>query len=97
MTYLCVNCEFLPLYVLNDCSIFKDHQCKQMFMSLSYKFIAIQQIVCNAIPSIGINACSLMNFFRIELLLRNKLYFYLWTDFAKRIVLAEKKETLRLF
>ena len=35
LTYLCVSCEFLPLYVLTDHSIFKDHQCNQIFIFYS--------------------------------------------------------------
>ena len=64
MTELCVSCEFLPLYVLNNSSIFNDPQCNPIFIFYSYKFTPIQQIECTAILAmLSMLVCEpIMNF-----------------------------------
>ena len=61
MTYLCVSCEFLPLYALDNPNVVKDHKCNQIFIFYSHKFIPIQQMGRTAVPSIVINACFACN------------------------------------
>ena len=58
--YLCVSCEFLKNMLWTTAAFFNDHQCNQIFIFHSYKFIPIKQIVCTTIPSIAINACLLL-------------------------------------
>ena len=57
---LLLLCIFVTI-VSSKLQHFNDHQCNQIFVFYSYKFIPIQLSGCTAIPSIGINACCETN------------------------------------
>ena len=60
MTYLCVSCDLLPLDVLKGLCILMTTSVIKYSNFIAKKLIPIQQIGCTAIPSIGINACSVL-------------------------------------